>query len=615
MKILFTWMTLLASVVCGLGYGGNTGSYGTVGSLPVTYDQNGNPILTGNGGALTNVATATLPVNAKNFIQAAGIVDSSAQQMIVNFQNELTAYGVTNADFGFLKPYLNPSAQLTYMGRSEVYSNITYQSTFGAFFNGSRIVVPNMPDMKAATLFVVYRFPRPVAISNNGFLIGVNNTNTGSSFYEAMSEGHFGLIFQRSGSTTWPVVDGNYTNLENQLIFTGTYTYTMFPQQQMERHVLSISSDGAGNMSGWNNTPSAQQMQFGLTPTKFGITSTVTNTDALTTLMVGSDFGAAGSYNNPINAEIAAWGVVWQPMSTNIEVGVTRALRRIEQDTTDTIFAFDSRGGEHSPYTNAIPWYFSQETGNSCQYCWTAPWVGGTTAFQWDSASASNLMYGLGPMTGIKHVVRTDLGINDTFANGSTASQVVGWLLGIASFGAADPNAVTMDYTPWTIDTNSSALPWTLAHEQQRQLLCSLIQSNSAAFAGGIKNAGKFITVQDMSTNGPFTNDGVHTTNGVLDQAIEFLPITGQIVSDFDGNISAGGSFIANTFTATNAAATSTIAGNLSVGGSTTASWLQFTNAINGGTNANLPANTTTIRAWVNFTNVTGGVFKLPLYQ
>ena len=57
------------------------------------------------------------------------------------------------------------------------------------------------------------------------------------------------------------------------------------------------------------------------------------------------------------------------------------------------------------------------------------------------------------------------------------------------------------------------------------------------------------------------------------------------------------------------------ISGTTPVFTSSSANFLQFTNAINGGTNATAPANTTTIRAWVNFTNVTGGVFKLPLYQ
>lgn len=37
--------------------------------------------------------------------------------------------------------------------------------------------------------------------------------------------------------------------------------------------------------------------------------------------------------------------------------------------------------------------------------------------------------------------------------------------------------------------------------------------------------------------------------------------------------------------------------------------------SLTGATNSTIPANTNTIRAWVNFTNVTGGVFKMPLYQ
>lgn len=98
-----------------------------------------------------------------------------------------------------------------------------------------------------------------------------------------------------------------------------------------------------------------------------------------------------------------------------------------------------------------------------------------------------------------------------------------------------------------------------------------------------------------------------------------------------------GSTFVAATYAATNTAATNNFAGNVNVGGNLSAanvvplqngyvpytnlnpvifaSWLQFTNAIAGNTNAVAPANSTTIRAWVNFTNISGGVFKMPLYQ
>ena len=94
MKILFTWMTLLASVVCGLGYGGNTGSYGTVGSLPPNLSVS---TLTATNASQTNVLAGSLAIGGSLTAQSMSVSNLTLVQPL-NITN-VSSLGISNGTF------------------------------------------------------------------------------------------------------------------------------------------------------------------------------------------------------------------------------------------------------------------------------------------------------------------------------------------------------------------------------------------------------------------------------------------------------------------------------------------------------------------------------------
>jgi hypothetical protein len=173
------------------------------------------------------------------------------------------------------------------------------------------------------------------------------------------------------------------------------------------------------------------------------------------------------------------------------------------------------------------------------------------------------------------------------------------------------------------------------------------IQAATNGLAGGTvpnglvtNNSPAAVVVTGAGVASALATNSVTSPNVIANNVIVSNSLTGpaslSLTNPNCTNIFAG-QVLAGLLNSTNAAGTNNLAGNLNIGGNLTAanvvplqngyipytnlnpvvftSWIQFTNAINGNTNAVAATNTTTIRAWVNFTNLSGGVFKLPLYQ
>ena len=153
-------------------------------------------------------------------------------------------------------------------------------------------------------------------------------------------------------------------------------------------------------------------------------------------------------------------------------------------------------------------------------------------------------------------------------------------------------------------------------------------------------NAAATVTVTGAGVTSTLGTNAVTSPNVIANNITVSNTLTGPgtlALTNPGSTNTFAGQIVAGLLNSTNTTATNNLAGNVTIGGNLTAAnvvplqggyvpytnlnpvmfanWLQFTNAINGSTNAVAPANTSTVRAWVNFTNLTGGVFKLPLYQ
>ena len=228
--------------------------------------------------------------------------------------------------------------------------------------------------------------------------------------------------------------------------------------------------------------------------------------------------------------------------------------------------------------------------------------------------SATNV--NIGPGTGISittNVVGGSYTINSTIStNGFVDARITNGLGNVSTSALSTTMAgnfiVTSNLSAGTISGNMSSISLSNTIENSSVLLTA---TNQGA------NISTNLNVAGNITANAFTNLNKSASidsggNGVFNQlknGSSFNNYVQQYSVTTAGDIpvyQAG----------TGAILDSGISGSTPIFTSSTANYFQFTNAINGGTNATPPANTTTIRAWVNFTNVTGGtVFKLPLYQ
>jgi hypothetical protein len=285
------------------------------------------------------------------------------------------------------------------------------------------------------------------------------------------------------------------------------------------------------------------------------------------------------------------------------------------------------------------------------------PLIGTTVAaMAWHANAQTNRYTSQLPQTTV--LAPTDFFMVVTGTSGAYGTRLIptlsvqslpGWPAGGATNGFVDArvtnglaslpyvNLATNGFVDARVTNGLSTIPYVQAQ----------IQAATNGLAGGTlpnglvtNNSPATVTVAGSGVASTLATNAVTSPSVIANTVIVSNSLTGPAslsLTNPNGTNIFAGQVIASLLNSTNLAGTNNLAGNLNIGGNLTAgnivplqngyvpytnlnpvmfaAWMQFTNAIHGNTNAALPANTTTIRAWVNFTNISGGVFKLPLYQ
>ena len=500
--------------------------------------------------------------NSIYFANLAGITNLAARQGLVNFQNEINAGGINSnlVDAVFLQTWLNPQKKLSYKNRPFVTTNVV-QDSRGAIFGGtSTLALDWLPNCRTNTILFVWRFPRAsggTGTASQQFLGGLVNTNTSSADWYCVYEGQWDEVVQRSGTSSQWGVSG-YGGLIDYPLWTGVWDYVNLGinQRQGERMVTAISCDGNGNVTAWTDGIAAK---IGLSVQNFSTNSTITNTDILTELRLGTDIVSAGGDAN-LNAEIYCAVVLncyASPdlVGSNIIRTVTRAVECLEPEYISTTYIGDSTFNQINAalggvflLTNSLPYFIEQ---NLCPGAlnWHGYGIGGSFLSQQAATSASNFLFSVGHAPSVRAQLVLGSGINDLYQNSASAATCLGYVSNISSECTA--NGVSFFYLPPRmvgISNTVAILAYSVPVETQRTNLLNMCLTNRFLFSGGLHFGPWYVTQNMLNTNlNTFSLDGVHFQGALGWLADELEANVGWTMPavDFDGN-NTSHSFVGN---------------------------------------------------------------------
>jgi len=478
------------------------------------------PLYAYGGGnvSLTNmVNTAYSDTNALTYANLAGITDLNARARLVAMQNEINSNGLASqvVDILPLWTWLTPLlTSNSYYGRPVTYSNV-FTGNLGMVFTNSVVILDGLPNCVTNTIFVTFSYSRPIKFSGTPtFLAGAMNPATTSGTFLSSSEGSFMQLYQRFGSTTWPLSNSGFSNLVNEVDFSNGWGYGHNALRQGETMRYALSSDGHGNMTAWYE---GVQGKIGLATLNWATNSSVTNTDALTELRLGEDDTTNFYEDFNYNGQIMDVAILNTYATSNSVRGMWRALRELDPRTTDLFALDDSRGLPNAPLggslttvqTNSFPYWQQQKFGP--QTALRNLSVGGTHLSTMVGTFASNVLFSVGEPVNIQKIITSEGGINDIGASAQTAAQVFANVTNLA-LECLYNNAPFYYVCPWQNWTNSSVYPQTGTESNTIVLLANLLQTNPVPGIAAVSFPTFYVTQNMLNSNLWNSLDGTHFT-------------------------------------------------------------------------------------------------------
>ena len=565
----------------------------------------------GNLAGLTNLlalddGVLDTDTNVNYFVKSvANITTTQERNDIAGMIAELKRGGLWNslADGIILKTNYGASVSSvkTLLGRTAFIRSLPGFTEFGAI--NPSLSISNLPyDLRTNTIVVVLK-QRGDGGGAQGNVSGVAKNLAG--VYAGIGDG-VRLCVDASYGTIW----------RKATVETSPYAFIVSESVPAISGGIGVFQDGKRRtfaivLQGTNATPYVDGAAVGTFAGTFTTAPGNLATAPLTNLWIGSD--PAGAFQ--LDAEVAAVLVFTNALTAAQIVSAEKALRWLEPATENWAVFGDSRGIMSSFvtidnttvfWTNGWPSILSRMGRLNRSSVWYNHAISGTSSGQWiagatDFPFLSNLFQVAVPGGKVtrSHML-VQLGANDLLFDASDSFRVnMQYILslvksnGFETWVFTEPaQGTNLIYGPWNDGRRLTNNLWLRTH---RELYDHLVERELSFPPGSM----------DLTNNvNALGKDGLHLSyNGNVRQAQ-------QIYDILNGTPTTFASYATNGAINASLDADGKLTGNFTGDGSGLTN-LRFA----GTTNAVPPANTTLVKAWLNFTNVTGGVFKLPLYQ
>jgi hypothetical protein len=504
-----------------------TGSAATAGSV------------TGSQAAIIAAATMNYP-DVLSFLAANTNLSTEAQNELNAYSRELTLLGqATNLiDLFPFNPRFNPGSNcLSFMGRTEYWSNIVTTAHGVSGVLGGRIVISNMPDLRTNTMVITWRFPNRIVSISQYFLAGAVDPVSANS--EWMYGGPWPSAMITQGTTQPAASAGVWNEFEGN-----QFSYNFWSPRQRNRHVSVLSSSN-GVFQAWDNGIPCGLTTAANATTSLGAngvySSGVTLANPLTTVMIFNAPGIQNSIPGGMNGEIESVQVFQGAATSNMVLAAWWAGNELENENTWYTFITDSQGSPDecpTPYTNWPAFYMMNNGHHYNQVCWDHFGVTGQQNFDYTNAyevyRITTLYAPHGRFT-TEHFTYA-LNINDLYNGNLTPAQI--WPFYVTWSGLCLSNNVEMHVMNTSqISTNNYAGGFTYSPtiEVYRETLNAMMLTNSFMFARVI-DKDSMISQFDLNTNNLYSFEGLHFTgtNGwvknqqigkLMDDEVNFTPL------------------------------------------------------------------------------------------
>jgi hypothetical protein len=471
--------------------------------------------VTGSQAATIAAAMTNYP-NVGSFLAVNTNLSTEAQNELNAYSRELALQGqLTNLiDLFPFNQRFNPGSNcLSFMGRTEYWSNIVTTAHGVSGILGGQIVISNMPDLRTNTMVITWRFPgRTVSISQY-FLAGAVDPVSNNS--EWMYGGPWPSAMITQGTTQPAASAGVWNEFEGN-----QYSYNFWSARQRNRHVSVLSSSN-GVFQAWDNGIPVALTTAANGTTSLGANGTystgVTLANPLTTVMIFKAPGIQNSIPGGMNGEVESVQVFQGAATSNMVLAAWWAGNELENENTWYTFITDSQGSPDecpTPYTNWPAFYWANNGHHYNQVCWDHFGVTGQQNFDYTNAYEVyriTVLYAPHGRFTTEHLTYA-LNINDLYNGGLTPAQI--WPFYVTWSGLCLSNNVEMHVMNTSqISTNNYAGGFTYSPtiEGYREAINAEMQTNSFMFARVI-DKDSMVSQYDLNTNNLYSVEGLHFT-------------------------------------------------------------------------------------------------------